>query len=790
MERYLVRRGLNRLILLPILLSILYAGVVLWQLQRMLDERQWLQHTTDVITVGMDVQRHFALQQSALRGYLLIKDSSLQASFWSEDSLVDVSLQRLHQLIHDNPEQASRLDSILERYWTWQSSARYSISRDTSPTVIGPQLMQRIGGMAAVREIFGRFIAREREFYNARESRFQRVTLVLAISIGVLSIALGLVVGLYARRQANMFIRKFGEAIDESSQSRDLLRTTLMSIGDAIIVTDQFRTITLLNLRAEELTGWTMQQAVGRKVDEVFRVVDELTMSPVENPVTTVMKEQRSVDLLQHTILLSRKGVEFPIDDSAAPIRNSRRQIVGAVLVFRDISSRRESEREAQNREREFRALIENAPDVIIRYARDLTITYVNPAIEHMLGIAPQALIGRRFKDVGIPEEVYFPWERAVQDVFAKQHNISTEIHYQTLHGMRRYQARLVPEQSDDGVQSVISLSRDITEIKQIELRLRESEARFRGIIENTPSAFFLLSPMRSASGEIVDFRFEYLNQKAADLITIPIDQCLGQRLLEVMPGLSPERYIQRYSEILKNGEPLMEEYHVTSPYLKRATWLRSLYVPIGDTLAITTDDISDQKVTVEALEKSEKRYRHLVDSAQEAIFSTDNTGRFTYTNPYILELSGYTADEAITFGFVDLVPEEHKERVRRHFFRQFLSQTQTSSIEAPFVTKDGRKRWLSITTSLRVSGSDIEGFDCIATDVTGHHEREVLLEAAKTRAERSVHESNIREENLKHELAPLIDQLNSVIESPTASKQSDLKKLAQELGEALSRIA
>jgi PAS domain S-box-containing protein len=598
------------------------------------------------------------------------------------------------------------------------------------------------------------------------------------------------VTGLYARRQANLFIRKFGEAIDESSQSRDLLRTTLMSIGDAIIVTDQFRSISLLNVRAEELTGWTMQEAVGRKIDEVFHIVDEYTMMPIENPVTTVMKEQRPIELRHHSVLLSRKGVEFPIEDSAAPIRNSRRPIVGVVIVFRDITSRRENEREAEQREREFRALIENAPDVIIRYGEDLRITYVNPAIEQMLGILPQALIGRRFKDVGIPEEVYLPWERAVQDVFTKQHSISTEVQYQTLNGLRRYQSRLVPETTESGVQSVISISRDITEIKQTEFRLRESEQRFRGFVENSPNAFFLLNAVRDTAGKVIDFRFDYLNDRAGDLITLDPAQCLGKRLLEVMPGDQSRTYVEKYRAMLDAGIPAFEEYQVSSPYLKRASWLRSQYVPVGDSLAITTEDITDRKSVQEALRISEKRYRNLVDTAQEAIFSTDETGRFIYCNPFVLGLSGYTAEEALKFYFVDLVPQEHKARVQRHFFRQFLSQTPFSFIEAPFTTKDGSLRWLSITTSLRLSDSDVDGFDCIATDVTAHHAREAQLEAEKARAERSVQESTDRQHHVRQYLLPLLDTLRRASNGDSRPVTADvIRKLASDLERAIERL-
>src|SRR5438477_11806558 len=111
--------------------------------------------------------------------------------------------------------------------------------------------------------------------------------------------------------------------------------------------------------------------------------------------------------LANHAVLLSRTGVDYPVEDSAAPVHNSRQEVVGAVLVFRDITERREGEQAAETREREFRTLIENAPDLIIRFQSDLSISYVNPAVESVLGVAPHMLIGRHFQDAGLPAEIY-----------------------------------------------------------------------------------------------------------------------------------------------------------------------------------------------------------------------------------------------------------------------------------------------------------------------------------------------------------------------------------------------
>lgn len=130
------------------------------------------------------------------------------------------------------------------------------------------------------------------------------------------------------------------------------LRTTLYSIGDAVLVTDAEGRVKSLNPVAEELTGWTSEAAVGQPLESVFVIVNEHTRQTVENPASKALREGTIVGLANHSVLISRNGDETPIDDSAAPIRGPNGKVVGVVLVFRDVTERRRAER-ALRRERE-----------------------------------------------------------------------------------------------------------------------------------------------------------------------------------------------------------------------------------------------------------------------------------------------------------------------------------------------------------------------------------------------------------------------------------------------------
>lgn len=121
-------------------------------------------------------------------------------------------------------------------------------------------------------------------------------------------------------------------------KSEENLRTTLNSIGDAVISVDTSGNVIRINPVAETLSGWKAKDAVGQNLNDVFQIINARTREPAFNPVNKVLAEGKIVGLANHTILLSRDGSEYQIADSAAPVRNDANQITGVVLVFRDVT--------------------------------------------------------------------------------------------------------------------------------------------------------------------------------------------------------------------------------------------------------------------------------------------------------------------------------------------------------------------------------------------------------------------------------------------------------------------
>jgi PAS domain S-box-containing protein len=137
---------------------------------------------------------------------------------------------------------------------------------------------------------------------------------------------------------------------DALRESREWLRVTLTSIGDAVIAADTDGRVTFLNPVATELTGWQPEEAEGQPVQSVFQIVNEQTRVPSENIVTRVLEEGHVVEMANHTALITKDGREIPIEDSAAPIRDRLGRISGVVLVFYDVTEKRRAQEEIKQR--------------------------------------------------------------------------------------------------------------------------------------------------------------------------------------------------------------------------------------------------------------------------------------------------------------------------------------------------------------------------------------------------------------------------------------------------------
>jgi PAS domain S-box-containing protein len=265
-------------------------------------------------------------------------------------------------------------------------------------------------------------------------------------------------------------------------EDRERLRVTLSSIGDAVITTDADGRVTMLNAIAEQMTGWKMGEAVGRLLPEVFHILNEYSRQVVENPVAKVFASGRIVGLANHTVLIAKDGTEKPIDDSAAPIRDRHGELVGCVLVFRDVTQRRRLEKEAAERLRTARLLasiIESSDDAIVSKSLDGIIQSWNVGAERIFGHTAEQAIGKHIS-------LIIPAERLAEenDIIARLKSGQRVDHFETVRAHRdghRIDVSLTISPIKDNEGNVVGASkiaRDITDRKRADEALKEADRR------------------------------------------------------------------------------------------------------------------------------------------------------------------------------------------------------------------------------------------------------------------------------------------------------------------------
>src|SRR4051794_22321281 len=265
------------------------------------------------------------------------------------------------------------------------------------------------------------------------------------------------------------------ESQEALHQERERLRVMLTSIGDAVITTDTDGRVTFLNPVAESLTGWSNGDAQGISLDTVFKIVNEETRATVENPATRALREGVVVGLANHTLLISKDGTERPIDDSAAPIRDSQGKVAGVVLIFRDVTARRQAERALQESEERFRLLVESVKDYAI-FVLDPEgyIGSWNAGAEHIKGYQSQEIIGKHFSIFYPPEALAIDWPKKELQIAAAEGRFEDEGWRVRKDGSRFWANVVITALRDESgkLKGFAKVTRDLTQRRQME-RLR-----------------------------------------------------------------------------------------------------------------------------------------------------------------------------------------------------------------------------------------------------------------------------------------------------------------------------
>lgn len=555
------------------------------------------------------------------------------------------------------------------------------------------------------------------------EAMLMAVFIILMVSI----LWLGLVF-FFNYRQKNLFRNLW--------RSQAEFKTTLYSIGDAVITTDKEGKVKYLNPVAEELTGWKESQARGKKLNKVFHIINEYTRQEVENPVEKVLEKGTIIGLANHTILISRNGKEIPIADSGAPIKDEEGNIIGVVLVFRDQTKERETEKILRESEESYRGLFNSVHEAIYIQDENGVFLDVNDGAVQMYGYDKEFFIGKTPEFVSAPNLNDLPKvAECVKKAFNGEHQ-QFEFWGQRKNGeVFLKDVRLYPGKYFNR-KIVIALAQDITERKKAEKELRERERQYYGLISNLPGFVY-----RCANDK--DWTMYYISNGCEVITGYSSDEFLSDRKVSFNNIIHPDYQSKIHliwEEVLQNRSTFEYEYPIIAKNgEQRWVWERGYGVFSENSELLFLEgfitDVTERKNASEKLKQSEQNYRQVIEHLPDAVV-IHRDGKFLFTNPATLKLIGAKSFEEIKdIPIMNFVHPDFRQIAAERIKQTLLTNLPAELIEEKFIRLDGQIVEAEVT-ALPVIYDGMPAVQSLIRDISDRRKAELKIQESQKQLE------------------------------------------------------
>jgi PAS domain S-box-containing protein len=434
------------------------------------------------------------------------------------------------------------------------------------------------------------------------------------------------------------------------------------------------------------------------------------------------------------------------------------RLVPGIENELQNVAMRREQrkmEETLRRSERDFSTLVENAPDMIVRFDSHLRYIYCNRAVERQLGVPANTLIGKTPLEIGNLTEKNEFIQRALTKVLETGTELEVEQSVPTPTGLKYYQTRIVPERDSQGrIESLLAISRDITEHEQMEDALRESEAQFRAIVEDMPGIVYSFSPKRGGV---------YYSPRVLDVFGYSPEELYAQPMLwnnSIHPDDLPR--IQQIIRETANGKPFHVEYRIRDAY---GQWLwfddRSFRYQMDNGDVIINGlamDITEHKQAEEALREAHWRMESIIESTRVGTWEWNVQTGETVFNEVWAQIAGYSLAELAPVNirtWAALAHPEDRQQSDDLLKRHFAGELPYYDYECRMEHKDGHWIWIHDRGQVITRTADGKPLMMFGThtDITERKLSEMKIRQLNAELERRVLERTRQLEAINKEL-------------------------------------
>lgn len=378
-------------------------------------------------------------------------------------------------------------------------------------------------------------------------------------------------------------VTKLDQSREEEVRQRKWFEVTLSSIADAVVATDRQGRVAFMNKEAQRLTGWKINECMGRNLCNVLKIINEETKEVLENPAETILRESCNIGLTNHMLLVSRNGNEIPIENNGSPIRDDRGKMIGTVLVFRDVLAKKVAERQLAESEKRFKALVQSSIIGIVLATTKGKLIEANDAFLDMVGYTREDMqLGKVRLDKITPKK-YLDQDKEMAAQLRKYGYYSPkEKEYVRKDGVQ-IPVLIGGKMLDEARQLEVGFAIDISEQKKIKLELEKTNKRISHVLDSISDGFVALDQ---------NWRYIYINKEAERINKKVKEEHLGKSIFEVWPDFEKSVWYPAYKNAMEEGEVVTLEAF----FEPQQKWYESRVYPSENGISVYFHDVTARK--------------------------------------------------------------------------------------------------------------------------------------------------------------------------------------------------